>query len=329
MTLQEIGQTLKEERERQQVSLEEAYSTTKIGLDILRAIEEADLEQLPYHVYTRGFIRNYAEFLGLSGADMVRAFDEAMQEEEGAHSERTGRHAGHQSRGQEGRKGSGAWRSVGLILILVLLLGGLVSYFYLAPPWEKTEKSSDPAVAENATEQREMRESGGSGEASPSDAGNASAGTEESDTESATSGNATEEETEGVSQAEVNRAEVNASGVEQAAQPPRVEDNATEPERSAQAVAETGDNRVPEESASEQLTRHELRVVASEACWINMEMEDGSRDLYLQPGEETTIPFRGTGSVLLGNAGGVTLYLDGEELAVQAESGEVREIELP
>jgi cytoskeletal protein RodZ len=40
----------------------------------LRAIEEANYEELPGHAYAIGFIRAYAEYLGLDGSEMVRRF---------------------------------------------------------------------------------------------------------------------------------------------------------------------------------------------------------------------------------------------------------------
>ncbi|MEF8889139.1 MAG: helix-turn-helix domain-containing protein, partial [Desulfohalobiaceae bacterium] len=116
MSLMDIGQTLKKERKRQQLSLEDVYATTKIGMDILRGIEEADLDQMPHLVYARGFIRNYADFLGLSGEDMVQAFDEAMEEEAGQASHRERGSGLRRSAEKKGGEKSGNKLSVGLVL---------------------------------------------------------------------------------------------------------------------------------------------------------------------------------------------------------------------
>lgn len=306
MSLIEIGQTLKNERKRQQLSVEDVYATTKIGMDILQAIEEADLDQMPHLVYARGFIRNYANFLGLSGEDMVQAFDEAMEDEAAQANHRDRGSGKRRSAEGKGGEGSGKKLSVGLVLVLVLVLAGLVYYFFLSPPAMQPQKS--PAVAENASSEQGQGEVGSSEEVDTTSSGEA-VGTNRSTAAQAEGeeGESTEG-MEGTSQTGQNATRLGPSDAEQD----------SEVNRSTEEV-----------NATAQLPSHELRIVASEACWINVEVEAGTRDFYLEPGQEQTVQFRGTGSFLLGNAGGVTLYLDGEEQPVQAESGEVREITLP
>lgn len=60
-----LGQTIKEARQDQGITLEEAAHATKIKEHYLRAIEEGDLDVLPSLVQQRGFVRSYADFLGL------------------------------------------------------------------------------------------------------------------------------------------------------------------------------------------------------------------------------------------------------------------------
>lgn len=62
-----IGVTLRETRSRRKVDLSEVEATTKIRLRYLRALENEDWDVLPGDVYTRGFIRTYAYYLGLDG----------------------------------------------------------------------------------------------------------------------------------------------------------------------------------------------------------------------------------------------------------------------
>ncbi|MCF8085503.1 MAG: DUF4115 domain-containing protein [Desulfohalobiaceae bacterium] len=324
MTLLEIGQTLKTERKRQQLSLEDVYSATKIGLDILKAIEEAESDQLPYHVYARGFIRNYAEFLGISGEEMVQAFDRAVQEDAWASSRMeapSGDQAGSSRRGRPR-----TWRSVVLILILLLVLAGLVYFFLLSPAWEqeRTKQGTAPSAAENASRVEKTQEDTPDREANASreeTVSRDSAGAEENGSEE----RAEEEESEQPAEEDSDQ-----PGEEEGSEQriPATEE-AVEPAPSVEAGRETEGNRTSRQNATGQLPRHELRIVASEACWISVDVDDDVGDFYLEPGEERTISFRGTGTFLLGNAGGVTLYLDGEERPVQAESGEVREMTLP
>ncbi len=63
----EIGNSLREARLRQQVDFPEAEHGTKIRAKYLRALEEERFEVLPSHTYVKGFLRSYAEYLGLDG----------------------------------------------------------------------------------------------------------------------------------------------------------------------------------------------------------------------------------------------------------------------
>jgi cytoskeleton protein RodZ len=60
-----FGAQLKEEREKQGVSLEDISLSTKIGTRMLRALEEEHFDQLPGGIFNKGFIRAYARCLGM------------------------------------------------------------------------------------------------------------------------------------------------------------------------------------------------------------------------------------------------------------------------
>jgi hypothetical protein len=63
----EIGNTLREARLRRGLDFRQVETTTKIRGRYLRALEEEDFDALPAETYVRGFLRGYAEFLGLDG----------------------------------------------------------------------------------------------------------------------------------------------------------------------------------------------------------------------------------------------------------------------
>lgn len=65
-------------RETAGYSLDEAAAKTHIKERHLRAIEETDLENLPPRPYAIGFVKSYAEFLGLDAAAVVDRFKEDM-----------------------------------------------------------------------------------------------------------------------------------------------------------------------------------------------------------------------------------------------------------
>lgn len=72
--LMQIGAYLHHVREEEGLSLEEVSARTLIQPRLLKAIEEGKLHQLPEPVYVQGFIRRYAEALGLEGAEFAEAF---------------------------------------------------------------------------------------------------------------------------------------------------------------------------------------------------------------------------------------------------------------
>lgn len=76
-----IGSDLRRARERREIALEDVEAATRIRVRFLRAIEEEDWEVLPGGVYSRGFIRTYAGYLGLDGERLAGDF---RREVEGA-----------------------------------------------------------------------------------------------------------------------------------------------------------------------------------------------------------------------------------------------------
>ncbi|MCF8030251.1 MAG: helix-turn-helix domain-containing protein [Desulfohalobiaceae bacterium] len=314
MTLDEIGRTLKEERKRQGLSLEDVYATTKIGVDILRAIEEGDPDDLPPFVYARGFVRNYAGFLGLSAEELVRDFDSAVQEDAGPGTGTPRAHAGGEQQEGSRRDRFRTRMSVVFIVLLLILLVWLVYYFFFSPPpADRTVPGQGPEVTENATQGEEVS---GPGRASG-----------ENRTRKETDGRSADREQGAPS---FDAAENGTPRNQSAAEGTRVSANRTTEEASEnRTTEETSENRTAEEGVSQEPAGHVLRVAAYEACWLRVELNGQSRDLYLDPGEERRFRFRETGYFLLGNAGGVALFLDGDKLSLQAESGEVKEITLP
>ena len=70
----DIGQALKAVRERKNLTLEEAAETTRIRRAYLADLEAMRLDKLPSRPFTIGYIRAYAEALGLDGEAAVERF---------------------------------------------------------------------------------------------------------------------------------------------------------------------------------------------------------------------------------------------------------------
>jgi cytoskeleton protein RodZ len=63
----EIGNSLREARVRRGIDFAEAELATKIRGKYLRALEDEQFALLPAQTYVKGFLRTYAEYLGLDG----------------------------------------------------------------------------------------------------------------------------------------------------------------------------------------------------------------------------------------------------------------------
>jgi cytoskeleton protein RodZ len=63
----EIGNSLREARLRQQLDFPELEQQTKIRAKYLKALEDEEFDVLPAPTYVKGFLRNYADALGLEG----------------------------------------------------------------------------------------------------------------------------------------------------------------------------------------------------------------------------------------------------------------------
>src|SRR5918912_4415571 len=71
----EIGTSLREARLRQGLDFPELEQATKIRGKYIRALEDEQFDLLPAQTYVKGFLRNYAEYLGLDGQLYVDEFN--------------------------------------------------------------------------------------------------------------------------------------------------------------------------------------------------------------------------------------------------------------
>lgn len=72
--MESIGQTLREARHIKMASLEDAARATKIKIDILEKLEASQFDQLVAPMYTKGFLKLYAEYLGLDSQAIMDSY---------------------------------------------------------------------------------------------------------------------------------------------------------------------------------------------------------------------------------------------------------------
>lgn len=125
-----LGSYLRKERLKKGLNLQEIAEGTCIHIATLKALEEDDESRMPAEVFTRGFLRLYAEHIGIDSRDVLKRYDRAKEKTRGT---------GYQvdTAGREKNKqfslddGTGKKTSFFLVLLFVVL--GLLAYFWFFP----------------------------------------------------------------------------------------------------------------------------------------------------------------------------------------------------
>ena len=74
-----VGEILKNTREAKGITIEQVAEATSIRVLYLEAIEKEQFKLIPGEVYLKGFIRNYANYIGLNGPAMVEKYKEQVE----------------------------------------------------------------------------------------------------------------------------------------------------------------------------------------------------------------------------------------------------------
>jgi cytoskeletal protein RodZ len=161
-----VANTLRGAREEHGQDLHAVAQVLRIRYDYLEAIETGAFERLPGTTYAHGFLRTYAEFLGLDGDEMVERFKQEM------HGTERQPELAFPEPVTEGRIPGGA-----IILISAVLLGlAYGGWFYLSnqgksvadliPPLPERLQAMLTGAAETVLESASVDEPVGSGQAS-------------------------------------------------------------------------------------------------------------------------------------------------------------------
>ncbi len=80
ITMRSVSEILRQARSHKGLSFHEIERQTKIKVSYLEAMENGDWSKLPPPTFTKGLIRNYAQFLGLKADDIVAKFRREFDE---------------------------------------------------------------------------------------------------------------------------------------------------------------------------------------------------------------------------------------------------------
>ena len=168
-----FGEELRREREIRGISLKEIADATKISKRFLDAIERNDHKTLPAPVFTRGFVREYARYLGLNADEMVNRYNYAAagddRIERSAHLDRLVPERSDRERAKPKPAGIPSFfaridRNVYILLVIVAALAALsvwaLRHRKAAPAVDTSEvthtappvRAATPAVTTTATE---------------------------------------------------------------------------------------------------------------------------------------------------------------------------------
>jgi len=135
-----FGEWLRRQREMREVSLRDIADRTKISLRYLEAMEEDRFDLLPAPIFAKGFLREYARYVGLSPDEVVNHWLSVQQPEEAEETK-------HELRRRE-KRSSWTW---GLFLLLsgalLLALVAAFSYFNEKRRESPRQQESPPPMA--------------------------------------------------------------------------------------------------------------------------------------------------------------------------------------
>lgn len=352
MTLEELGAALRAKREERGLTLENVSEKLKISTSHLADLEKGDLSGMPHKIYAKGFLRSYARFLGLPEDDYQPVLQSLTPDSQAVVSQ-TVFEPDVSARPHRDTR----WIGIVLSLALACLIAWAVWRFGLidfvtkesglgstvqAPMQTKNPQDSIAPGSQNATkpaartsgpvDQKAQAPAQKSGSAlndmqapaqrtpgMPAGAGSStSAGSP-----SQNAGGTARQPLAGVVPADSpwGTLQGNATLAGQAG----LAGNGTKP--SPQAVN-------PNMPAGADLTalpgQHKIVLVADETCWMQATADSGKPEQHtMKKGETLSFPFTAKLVLRLGNAGGVRIIYDGQELQDRGRSGQVRTMTFP
>lgn len=132
-----FGAWLRREREIREIPLHEIADTTKISIRYLEALEQDRFDVLPAPVFAKGFLREYARYVGLDPDDVINSYLTTQQESESAEDEL--------AIPRSASSGSSATLLGGGIIVLLAVVAGLV--FYSERFGDEEEQARPPIAA--------------------------------------------------------------------------------------------------------------------------------------------------------------------------------------
>ena len=162
-----LGEELRRRREERGTTLAEISEATRIGTRFLKAIESDNFSVLPGGIYTRNFIRSYAESVGMKEDEAIALYHQQVSSQSGnlpgvtpiqAHSPQAVESRPARAETVTVRHGSSrtSWSTIviaaGVILIVLIIGISLVQRLNRTPTEAQSPPSAPAPVASNPPE---------------------------------------------------------------------------------------------------------------------------------------------------------------------------------
>lgn len=288
------GEYLRRERELRGVSLAKIFESTRVPMRYLEALEADNNDILPHPTFVKGYIKSYCKALGLDEIDAVLRYEIYLRDKsEKAEAERPRT----PSRKKPARQAAEVPRNVknaaGFISAGIIII--VVLYFAVGR--RTTSPVPQPEALSVSTE--------------------------------AIPAAANEPIPAGVKTEAPKEEKQPRGGVPPEAKPEATAKAATAA-NAAKAVKPETRPAAPALGAPVAESQHTLSVKANEISWVKIRIDDGEPfDVVLREGEGIVWKAKEAFSLIVGNAGGVTLTYDGKVLPPLGKSGDVVSLKLP
>lgn len=319
------GEYLRREREHRGVSLLKIFESTRVPMKYLEAIEEDRLEGLPHPTFVKGYIRSYCKVLGVDENDAVLRFEVWLSEKTAEAQE-----AGTPKTIQEIKKAKAASAKPSREIKLPANLGkaavvaaGII-VVVLAYALTKRDLSAPEQVIAPAPAIEASAEPAASTEAVPAPVAESAPEPPQTNVSSVNTQKTIAPAPIAAPQAAPQAAAKPLQQVKPLQQAPSA------PEKAPQAEPEKKEATPANGAVAEPPKNHVLTASARDMVWLKVGVDKQEPvEVLLKQGERFTWTASDNISVIIGNAGGVTLTYNGKAISGLGSSGEVVGLKLP
>ena len=155
--LQSLGQALKERREDQGLSLEKVSEWTKISVDTLKAVEEAQVDRFPVYTYLRGFILAYAKAVGIDEKEIEKELKTLAPQKENSDMVGVSSTSSVSSSPSDLIEKDIRLTPILLAILILVVLGGILVFSNMIKTYNKNPIPFEPEEAEETQEEEETQ----------------------------------------------------------------------------------------------------------------------------------------------------------------------------